>query len=228
MIGDHSDVVSRLKATLPARWFQDETPILDALLTGFAEAWGQIYRLIDYTRRQTRLSTSTDAWLDLVALDFLGPSYKRRPAEPDESFRVRIARELRRERGTRRSVMEAITDLVGTAPAIFEPWNTGDTGGYSSLDVGRSQPGSGMGYGVVGGWGNLSSPCQSFVTIRRPIGVGISAVAGWGCPIGGYGVGASAFIGIDMIHRQLTDDDLYKSLHDVLPVASVAWTKIVG
>ena len=39
--GGIADFVSRLKLVLPARWFADTTPVLDALLTGFALAFSR-------------------------------------------------------------------------------------------------------------------------------------------------------------------------------------------
>ena len=59
---------------------------------------------------------------------------------------------------------------------------------------------TGLGYGVAGGWGNLALPFQAFVTVERGTAPGAggssnsaNGQAGWGSPIGGYGVGAIGY-----------------------------------
>lgn len=67
--GDQTDIFRRIKALLP-QWFSDNTPVLDALLRGFAYATAFVYVLIAYAARQTRIKTATDGWLDMIAADF--------------------------------------------------------------------------------------------------------------------------------------------------------------
>ena len=121
MIGDQDDMTARLRAVLPTGWFADDAPVLSALLAGLAESWAWLYAVLAYARQQTRLATATDGWLDAVARDFAGPRWARATNETDTAFRARIARNLRRLRGTRGAVVAALTDLTGRAPAIFEP-----------------------------------------------------------------------------------------------------------
>ena len=49
-----SSIIARLRAVLPARWFADDTPVLDALLAGLADAWVRLHALLDAARRQLR------------------------------------------------------------------------------------------------------------------------------------------------------------------------------
>jgi hypothetical protein len=69
MTGDTNDMLARLKMVLPARWFADATPILDAVLTGLANAWSQLYGLLATVKLQTRLATASGVFLDIAAKD---------------------------------------------------------------------------------------------------------------------------------------------------------------
>ena len=78
MQGDVTDISGRLRALLPLRWFPDQSPNLDAILTCIATPWAWLYGLIQYVVRQTRLNTASDRWLDLIAYDFCGASLSRK------------------------------------------------------------------------------------------------------------------------------------------------------
>src|ERR1700734_1385135 len=100
MIGDKDDMVTRLQAVLPTRWFPDDAPILVGMLSGLASTWVWAYDLLRYVTTQTRILTATDIWLDIVSQDFFGTSLPRVSGQSDDAFRGRIRRELFRERGT--------------------------------------------------------------------------------------------------------------------------------
>jgi hypothetical protein len=220
--GDNQDMLSRLEAVLPARWFADSSPVLDGLLAGLGWAWQWLFGLIDFAREQTRIATASGTWLDIIAQDFFGVRLVRRAGQLDDAFRRRIQLELLRERGTRAAIVAVLRDLTGRAPAIFEPARTTDTGGYGSLEGG----GGGLGYGSAGGWGSLELPFQCFVTAYRPHGSGIAAVAGWGSLAGGYGQGAIEYASLAMVAGQVTDSDIYAAIAGVLPASAIAWTQI--
>src|SRR4051812_5873510 len=133
MIGDLLNMLFRLKSVLPMRWFGDTTPVLDALLLSLATNWTTLHSSLMYAKRQLRLATATDEWLDQISEDYLGSRIPRRPGQSDDTFRNRIYLELVRERGTRRAVQSVVRDLTGREPIIFEPAYCGDTGGYGSL-----------------------------------------------------------------------------------------------
>ncbi len=101
---------------------------------------------------------------------------------------------------------------------IFEPMLATDTGGYT---VG------GVGYGAGGGWASMALPFQCFVTAYRPSGSGIVQVGGWGSPAGAYGTGALEYASLTMVQGQVTDTDINQAIYGVLPVAAVAWTRIL-
>jgi hypothetical protein len=222
MVGDAQDMLGRLRAVLPNRWFPDQAPILDAAIQGLAWGWAWAYGLLAYVRAQTRIATASDIWLDIVAEDFFGVSLARRTHESDDSLRGRIQLNLFRERATRAALSRVLVDLTGRSPIIFEPSRTTDTGGWG----GASASVTGLGYGVAGGWGSLQLPFQCFVTAFRPSGSGIANVAGWSAPVGGYGVGAIQYAAQAMIEGQVPDSDIADAIAAVVPAASLAWMTI--
>jgi hypothetical protein len=217
MTGDQPDMLARIKAVLPIRWFPDTTPVLAGLLNGLACGWSWVYSLWAYVQAQTRIATATDVWLDIIAYDFFGSRLQRRAGQSDDAFRHLIQSDLLREHGTRQAIISAVQDLTGRAPSVFEPMRTTDTGGYA---VG------GVGYGAGGGWGSMALPFQCFVTAYRPTGSGIALVSGWGSSVGAYGTGAIEYASLAMVQGQVTDADIAAAVADVLPVASIAWTRI--
>ena len=218
MIGDTQDMLARLKATLPTRWFADVTPVLDGILSGLASVWAGLYAALAYTRLQTRLATASDSFLDTLSQDYLGRSLPRRATEPDTAFRIRIQRELLRERGTRGAVLSVLTDLTGRRPVVFEPARPTDTGAWCGP----------LGYGLAGGWGSLALPFQCFVTAYRSTGSGIAGVAGYSVGQAGYGIGALEYAGLSMLTGQITDTDISNAVASVMPVSAIAWTRITN
>ncbi len=218
MVGDPEDMLVRLKAVLPTRWFPDATPVLDGLLSGFGATASWLYGVLSTVRGQARIATASGAFLDMIATDFFGSALARRAGQGDTAFRDRIAAELLRERATRPALAAALLDLTGRAPVIFEPSRPADTGAW----------GVASGYGTAGGWGSLALPLQCFVTAYRPIGSGIAAVGGWGQNAGGYGHGAIEYATLAMLDGQVTDADITSVIAGVMPVAAIAWTRITG
>ena len=207
---------ARLRSLLPSRWFPDATPVLDGLLAGLANGWLHVHALVEYAARQTRIATATDGWLDMIARDFFGRRVRRRAREEDAIFSLRIRRELLRERGTRAAVSSVLTDLTGRAPDIFEPSRPADTGAWNGP----------LAYNTTGGWGSLNLPFQCFVTAYRTPASGIAQVTGWNQPAGAWGMGTIEYASLSMIAGQVTDTDIYAAIADVMPAASIAWTRI--
>lgn len=222
MTGDQNDMVSRLQTLLPARWFPDDAPVLATVLSGLASAWSWLYGMVQFATAQTRISTATGVWLDMISFDLFGNALLRRVAESDSSFRQRIQNEVLRPRGTRESITKVLVDLTGNEPEIFEPARPADTGGYG----GAPDQVFGLGYGCAGAWGSLQLPFESFITAFRPTNSGIAQVDGWGQPAGGYGAGAIEYGSLEMIEGQITDQDVYSSIASCLPVASTAWVSL--
>ena len=222
MTGDTQDMAARIRAVLPTRWLADDTPILDAVLSGLGTAWAWVYDLLSYVRSQTRIASASDIWLDVIAQDFFGANLARQNGESDGTFRQRVQRELFRERATRAAINAALTDLTGRAPIIFEPSRPTDTGAYGSAH----STAVGLAYGVTGAWGSLALPFQCFVTAFRPNGSGVALVAGWGTPAGAYGVGAIQYATPAMIEGQVTDAEIAARVAAIMPTASISWINI--
>jgi hypothetical protein len=226
MTGDLSDIVSRLWAVLPKRWFAEQSPNLRAILTCIATPWVWLYNLIGYVVTQTRLRTATGLWLDLIAFDYFGHKLERKPDEADIAYRGRIQATLLRGAATRSAVSAGLESLIGTPPVIFEPANCMDTGAYAALRGSVNPPGIGLAYGQAGGWGSLHLPLQCFVTVTRPSPPGASMLAGYGTSNGGYGEGAISYVDISLLPGQVTDQDIQSTLDSLLPVNVIAWLRI--
>jgi hypothetical protein len=216
--GDKADFLKRIKATLPP-WFADNTPILDALLLGLAQAWADIYTLYLYVQMQTRIRTAADGWLDLIAGDFFGTRIARRATQTDASFRATIIANLFRERTTRAALIQVLTDLTGRAPIVIEPQRPADTGAYGIPTTG---------YGVAGYYGSQLLPSQAFLIAFRPATSGIPNIAGYGNSPAAYGVASQGgmYGSLALIQGQVTDADIYAAIDSVKPVGTVIWTAI--
>ena len=161
--GDQADIQARIYALLPQSWFASETPVLDALIAGCANALAFAYSLISYVQNQTRIKTATDGFLDLISQDYFGGRLPRNSGESDSAFRARILANLFVEKGTRAGMIATLTVLTGRAPRVVEPIRPPDTGAYG---------GPYGGYGVSGAYSNPALvPYQGLVTAYRGNGV---------------------------------------------------------
>ena len=220
---DQQNILERIKATLPAGWFGEDTPILDSVLNALAVGWMGLFRLLDYLTLQTRIGTAIDSWLDLAATDYFGSRIQRRRQEPDSSFRQRILAELLRDRCTRNAIYGTLLQLTGRAPTIFEPTNPQDTGCYSTS--GGIETGC-FGYCISGGWGNLNSPFQAFVTAYRPLLPGIAMINGWNGGLGGFGVGLASYTSSNTNSSWADDAEIYETAARTAAVGSIIWMSI--
>ncbi len=235
-IGDQQDVFKRIKSVIP-RWFGDIDPVLDSLINGLSESGAFVYSLYAYAKLQTRIRSATDGFLDMISADFFGALLPRRQGQSDTSYRNRIIISLFRERATRNGVIKVLEDLTGRTPRVFEPLRPLDTGAYSAPN---------WGYSVAGGYGSMLLPYQAFITAYRPLGTGIPNVGGYGATLagtgypiggqfipepatpapGGYGVGAVEWASLSMIQGQVSDAEIYESIDQTKPAATVIWTAI--
>lgn len=132
-IGDNADMIRRLQSLIPGGWLARTGVVYNAVFGGLADSLAMVSSLLAAVTAQTRIATASGWFLDLIAWDFFGSRFLRHRGEPDTAWRGRIIKEIFRPRVTRAAIVEAVTDLVGTVPQLFEPWNTGDCGAY---DVG--------------------------------------------------------------------------------------------
>jgi len=151
-----ANLLARLKSALPSRWFPDATPILDGLLSGLAATWATLFQGLTYLQAQTRLTTASDLFLDLAAIDYFGADIRRAMGESDTTFRTRLKHEFLRDHATRSALITAVTETTGSAPQVFEFARPTDTGAY----------GIALGYGAAGAWGSLALPYQALITTQ--------------------------------------------------------------
>lgn len=215
--GDTNDMAARLRAVLPP-WFPDDAPIANGVLAGLAAGLSFGYALIQFAKSQTRIATASGGWLDLIAWDYFSTRFLRRRGEADSSFRPRILKEILRPRQTRDAVTQALTDLTGRAPLIFEPWNPQDCGAYGAGT---------LGYSAGGCYGSLNCPSQIFITAYRPRGVGIPAVGGYAQGAIGYG-SAGEYADMSLVTGPVTDAEIYATVEETVAAGVTAWTDITG
>ncbi len=226
MTGSLSDIIARLWTVLPKRWFAEEAPNISAILRVIATPWVWLYDLASYVGNQTRLGTASDNWLDFFSFDFFGDELSRKPTESDQRYRARIQAALLREAATRSAVSAGLEALVGSKPIIFEPGNCFDTGCYGAQSAGPAIAGTGLAYGAAGGWGSLAMAQQFFITVTRPPSAGISMLAGYGTPAGGYGEGLISYVDLALLPGHVSDQEIESILCSLLPVNAIAWLRI--
>lgn len=216
MTGDQDDILSRLKLALPRRWFDGDTPVLNAVLSGLANAWAFLYSFLVYVKLQTRIKTATDGWLDMIAGDFFGDTFQR-AGRGDEAFRKAIVVNLFRERGTREGMRSVLFDLTGFEPVIFEPHRLADgmaLGVTSYLDA--------VPLAAIG-----TLPFQCFIDVTRIPGSGIPTVAGLGSNYFGLGQSpVAALINLNQMVESVTNQEIYDAINRTKPAATVVWTRI--
>jgi hypothetical protein len=218
--GSATDIVTRVKGLIPKRWFKWVAPYRDAIIGGLSDSASWNYGLIAYARAQTRLATAYGIWLDILAYDFLG-RFLTRNKTADDTFRALIRATILQERVTRAGMINAVKALTGNTPWIFEPWNTFDTGAYSS--PGGVKYGS-MGYNVgQGGYGNMNLPGQTFIKVTRGGPSGVPNVDGYGNTIAGYGAGAIEYVGRRSELSGITDAMIYQLISMTKPTGTTCW-----
>ncbi|AFW00498.1 hypothetical protein BAR24_04450 [Gluconobacter oxydans] len=155
--GSVADFAARLRSLLPAGWFpappqgleEEKAPVLVAILTGFSTVFASIWTLMEKCRRQMRLATMSDAFLDMLAADYFGvDGLPRRASESDDDYRARIVASLVAPRNTRQAVRDALFAVTGVEPVIIEPLNAADCHAHASLA--SPSCGGGVGYGCAG------------------------------------------------------------------------------
>ncbi|MGE4482003.1 hypothetical protein [Acidocella sp.] len=218
MIGDVADMVSRIRQMLPGRWFADQAPVLNAVLNGLGQGWAGIYTFLQQVRAQTRIATATGIFLDIAALDYFGNALPRRAGEGDSAFSARLKANLLAPRATRAGLVDALISLTGQVPTIFEPMNTADTGGYNVN----------VAYNNVGGYGCLSMPYQFLVTVKRPTDLPANNTGGYGVGPGGYDDAPMFYASAAELAGNISDSEIYATIAEVIPTASIAWTKITN
>lgn len=222
--GDSNDILNRVKQVLPKRWFQWIAPYRDALLGALSDRAAWCYSFIIYARAQTRISSAYGIWLDIIAFDYLGPFLPRNGAK-DTAYRALIQGTILQERVTRKGMIQIVTNLSGQAPWVFEPWNTYDTGAYSSPNTNGFKCGQ-FGYGVgMGGYGSMQLPAQTFMKIYRAVTSGVPTVGGYIDSVSGWGQGALEYVSPGTPLNGVSDAIILDAINKTKPTGSTVWTQ---
>jgi hypothetical protein len=214
--------IDRLRSTLPP-WFgaPGAAPVLDAVLAAPAVVGDYLAAQIAAADDETRITTADGGWLDLIAADFLAPSFRRRGGEADAAFRSRILLEVLRPRATRPAMRALLISLTGREPRIFEPARPLDTGTYGPA------AGAPLGWNVAGGWGSRQLPGQFFLDVFRSPNSGVPLLAGWGVSAGAYNTGSRAAYAADgQAAGALSDTSIYAAIESNRPAGTAAWVRI--
>lgn len=216
--GDNADIISRLQRWLPTGWFPtDSGTRIYALLSGFAAALKVIWDQIAYTRKQTRVATTTDGFLELASYDFFGPALPRLTNEPDAAYSLRIRNEVLRDRITKSAIDALLYEMTGQHPVILELETPEDTGGYRYW----------MGYGVAGAYASRAWRFSVFIQTTHAGQFSIPNVGGFR----GYLAGFRAFSFMLADPSMLTgtgfsDAQIYAALDKIRAAGVTYWVKI--
>ena len=219
---DQQQILSNLKSVLPD-WFGDApTPILDAVLNGYAQSGEQRYLAYLYVQLQTRIKTATDVNLDLISVDFFGNRLKRKNHESDDLYRKRILATLLQEKATLFGMKNAIKLLTGIEPIIIEPGYIGSLG--MAYDVAAS---GGL---DIAGVMTESMPYQCFIIVFVDNDSGMAPFGG--LDTSGFGLDvadgiANNYLGEEnLIGVTVTDQDIYNLINDVKCYGTICWVSI--
>lgn len=212
-IGDATDTLNRLQALIPSSWFRNANAQETATLSGIASSEAFLYSLIAYAKKQTRLQTTTDGFLDLAAWDFFGVRFPRFTGETDAAFLVRILLEIKRERATRKGVIQAVADLTGLTPIMIEPANPSDTWAWD------------ISYWDINNLGSTQINNQFFMTAYRPLGGGIAKIPGWDS---GYWDKSFFWVDQSMVTAPVTDAQIYAAIAATVAAGVTAWVLIAN
>lgn len=212
--GDVNDIHKRMRVALPP-WFPSigSAPILAAILKGFATNLSWVYGLAQYAKTQTRIKTGSGAFLDLMAWDYLGPTFIRRASESDPSFKSRILAFLLLPRNTVAGITAMLLALTGRSPAILEP--AIGTGGWDQTPA--------FAFDSAGCWSGSSLSITAF----RPAGQGIPYVEGFDGYQGGFDVGAFEWSDISLVTGAITDAEISQRVRQWV-AAGVAYDLVIS
>jgi len=140
-------IYNRYISNMPP-WFGNQHQNLDALLAGFVSIMDVYYQQYQYLILQQRIATATEENLDLISQDYLGNLLPRKSHENDDTYRARILATVLRPKATRMAMYNALLQLTGFPPIIYEGWLLADgmalnEPNYYGLNI-NSQLGSGL------------------------------------------------------------------------------------
>lgn len=232
--GSSADFLSRLKRLLPAGWFNSSAPNRDAVLGGLSDVQSWLYGFIAFAKAQMRLATAAGIFIDLWCYDYLGMNLVRSIGEGDTPFAARVAKEVTRVRVSRPGVAQALYDLTGQTPVIFEPFNGGDTGGWAH-GVGSGATSGACGWDSGGAWGSSLMPGQVLITVYVNSNLGVSGIGGWATGVGSgatsgalaWDSGSGEWITTQNVQGAITNQMIYDTINRNKAEGVICWVRIV-
>lgn len=213
---DQAAMAAFLRGLLPRTWFPDEAPVLDGILFGIAGTMTWAFGLLSFVRAQGRIATASGLFLDIAAYDYLGNRIRRRDGEADAFFRLRLLRQILRPKTTRQSVSDALFDLTGHRPLIFEPGRPADTGGWDT---------PAFAFNAAGGWGSRRLPYQAFLTGYRVTGGGPPHISGFDNAPGSWGPGSFAMQSPAALLMNISDQNMDEAIASTISANTVVWRR---
>lgn len=232
-----TNFLQRFRNYLPP-WFGDEGnhPVIDAVLIMATDVALSAFEVIRFADFQVRLRTASGGWLDLWSFDFFRGRVPRFQKEVDASFRARIEREIFRDKNTRQALYDAMLDLTGHPPRLFEPQQPRDTGAYG----GPLMAYNGVGYNTaqelvpvvgIGRYGEANAPHEGWIDVTLPDPVGIPRIGGYGVGPWGYGVAGGSAHGMWLSSETPIDgvdeNVINETLRRVKPEGVILWVRLV-
>lgn len=217
--GTQEDFAQRLAALLPAGWYPNAivgdgtNPVLDSTLSATGQALSRLWTLLTYVQMQTRISSASEANLDVIAQDFLGSEIVRKVNETDDQFRTRIQQAILAPRITREALSQNIEALTGTKPTIVVPSSANDTGAWDTAQTAWD----------VGLWGSEDIPRDVFITVTLPPGGGVPNAMGW--DVGAWDSPQTVWTDDSMAVVGITEQDVYDVINRTRPVNVRVWVK---
>jgi hypothetical protein len=210
---------------LPAGWFGNDAnavPLVSSVVGGLADGLTQAYADLQFTANQNFIQTASGMFLDLCAVDYFGfNNLPRRASEEDDAYRARMLSEMLRPRATRAAMSNALIDLTGFTPIIFEPIR--DAAGLDSDTYCDAGP------GFIGAY---DTPFTCFIDVRRPSGPGIPFMSACDvsyCDAGNTNTAANS-VGvagdISALASNVEDSEVYKVVSLTKPAGISAYTRI--
>jgi hypothetical protein len=212
-------MLDRLMKYLPKGWFPNPSENVSGVMAGGAYGLQFIKDLTDYADKQTRIKTSTDGWLDIVAADFFGENqFPRQPGETDPHYLTRIRINMFREAGTLNAIKSILKELTGNDPTIYELFY-GDNG--DTLNYAEAYP---VGYPTAAApTPHTSVPYQAFVIAYLGIPNTASGFFGYDT----YGFAYDVGFAYAPPARSLIDEQLiYQAVAAVKLFGTIVWVQI--
>lgn len=193
----------RIFGRLPAGWFPSDGPVISSIVGQVAEGASLNNDQLFYAQNQTRVSTASDMFLELIAQDYFGAfNFPRRSGETDDSYRSRILGNLLIARGTRGAMIEVLTNLTGNVPDIFEPIRDACAWDQFGWDYPKTK------------LGDYNDPYTCWITIQPPPGPGIPLAYGYDS--GSYDVNF-AYGDINLLASVVADNEIYRAVIATAP-----------